>query len=106
MELYHEIQENAFVVILSGSLDNNDTNEIDSMLKKAIKSCKSNIIVDCYNLNYISSGGVGVFLANLPSIKAHKMELIFCNMQPNTRKVFNFLGVESLVKIVDIPHAV
>ena len=106
MELYHEIQEDTYLIILSGNLDSNATNEIDISLKKAVKSCKSKIIVDCYNLNYISSGGIGVFLANLPGIKAHNMELIFCGLQPNTRKLFSLLGLESLVKIIDLPHAI
>lgn len=106
MELYHEIQENTYLIILSGSLDSNDANEINITLKKAVKSRKSKIIVDCYNLNYISSGGIGVFLANLPSIKAHGIELVFCGMQPNTRQVFALLGLESVVNITDLPHAV
>lgn len=77
MELYHEIQEDTYLIILAGNLDSNDANEINISLKKALKCLKSKIIVDCYNLNYISSAGIGVFLANLPSFKAHGIELTF-----------------------------
>ena len=41
MELYHEIKENAYVVILAGNLDRNNASEIDLNLKKAIHSQKT-----------------------------------------------------------------
>jgi anti-anti-sigma factor len=106
MELYHEIKEKAYVVILAGSLDGSNAQEIDFALKKAIKSRKDQILIDCRNLKYISSSSIGIFLANLPSIKHLGMDLVFYDMKPNIRKIFMALGLDSLVKISDTPEPV
>jgi len=47
MELYHEIKENAYVVILAGNLDKNNASEVALNLRKAINSQKARILVDC-----------------------------------------------------------
>ncbi|WP_026464038.1 STAS domain-containing protein [Adhaeribacter aquaticus] len=99
MELYHEIKEEAYVVILAGTLDGTNAPEIDIALKKAIKSQKKEVIINCQNLKHITSAGIGIFLSNLPVIKEQGMELIFQGMNANIRKVFAMLGLDSLLKI-------
>ena len=106
MELYHEIKENAYVVILAGNLDQNNANEIDFTLKKAIHSQKDKILVDCRNLNYITSEGIGIFLSNLPPIREKGMDLVFCGLQPQNQKIFEVLGLDKLVLLTDISELV
>ncbi|GEO03174.1 hypothetical protein AAE02nite_08380 [Adhaeribacter aerolatus] len=101
MELYHEIKAQAYVLILSGNLDGNNTGEIDNILKKAVKSKKKNVLVDCRNLKYISSAGLGVFLSNLPAFKEKAINLIFYGLRPGVRKVFSYLGLDAILTIKD-----
>ena len=101
MELYHEIKAQAYVLILSGNLDGNSAGEIDNLLKKAIKSQKKNVLIDCRNLNYISSAGLGIFLSNLPELKEKEISLVFFGMKPAVRKVFSYLGLEAVLTIKD-----
>jgi len=102
MELYHEIKENAYVVILAGNLDRNNASEIALNFRKAIHSQKAKILVDCRNLNDITSEGIGIFLSNLPSIRDKGMDLVFCGLKPHTQKAFEELGLDKLVQLTDI----
>jgi len=102
MELYHEIKENAYVVILAGNLDRNNASEIVLTLKKAIQSQKDKILIDCRNLNDITSEGIGIFLSNLPSIRERGMDLVFCGLQPHNQKVFEVLGLDKIILLTDI----
>ena len=101
MELYHEIKEQAYVVILSGSLDGNNAGEIDNLLKKALKSRKKNVLINCRNLNFISSAGIGIFLSNLPEIKEKNINLIFFGMNAGVKKIFTYLGLDTILTIKD-----
>lgn len=102
MELYHEIKDNDYVVILAGNLDRDNTYEIGLTLRKAIHSHKNRILVDCRNLNYITSEGIGIFLSSLPLIREHGMDLVFCGLQPHTKKTFELLGLDKLVLLTDV----
>ena len=102
MEFYHEIKENAYVIILAGNLDKNNASEIALNLRKAIHNQKARILVDCRNLNDISSEGIGVFLSNLPSIREKGMNLVFCGLQPHAQKAFEELDLDKLVQLTDI----
>jgi len=106
MELYHEIKENAYVIILSGNLNRDNTREIDFSLKKAMQSQKDKILVDCRNLNYITSEGIGIFLSNLPLIREKGTDLVFCGLQTHTQKVFEILGLDKLVNLTDVSELV
>lgn len=97
MELYHELKDDAYILILSGALDENNTGEIDLALKKAIKSEKQKIVVDCGQLNYISSAGIGIFLSNLPFITDKGKKLEFTQINSNVLNVFQVLGLDHLV---------
>jgi anti-sigma B factor antagonist len=104
MELYHEIREQAYVLILAGNLDGNNAGEINNLLNKAIKSKKKNVLVDCRNLNYISSAGLGVFLSNLPGLKEKHINLVFFGMKPEVRQVFSYLHLDAVLTIRDNPE--
>lgn len=101
MELYHEIKENAYVLILAGALDGNNAGEVANMLQKALKSEKPKILIDCRQLNYISSAGIGIFLSNLPTVREQGKELIFYGLNESNRKVLHVLGLNDLIKITD-----
>ena len=57
-------------------------------------------MVDCRNLNYISSAGLGVFISHLQRFEDAQIKLIFFNMQEKVRNVFEILGLDLLMTIV------
>jgi len=59
-------------------------------------------LVDCRNLNYITSEGIGIFLSSLPLIREQGRDLVFCGLQPKTKEVFEILGLDKLLLLTDV----
>jgi len=105
-----EIQENkheAFVTLKPiGDLDANSSIQMDEKVQEQIDQEIYRIHIDCGGLQYISSAGLGVFISFLDELSERGGKFVFSNMSDNVRKVFQLLGLEQLVTIVDAESAV
>jgi anti-sigma B factor antagonist len=101
MELYHEIRPDAYVIILTGTIDGSNAGELDIALHKAIKSQQGQILVDCHKLNFIASAGIGIFLSQLPQLREKGISLAFEGLNTKNRKLFQMLGLEGLLRVSD-----
>ncbi|MFD2515137.1 STAS domain-containing protein [Pontibacter locisalis] len=87
------------IVRLSGELDANTAVSADDALQSAItKDCKG-LVIDCSELEYISSAGLGVVLATMHACNHNSIKLAFFGLQPKIMNVFSILGVEKIVSI-------
>ncbi len=90
--------ENIIVVRLIGELDANSAIEADDALQAAISSGGgASILIDCTQLHYISSAGLGVILSSLHVCKNNKMKVAFFGLQPKIKNIFAILGLEKIV---------
>ena len=94
------IKEGVCSVSLFGDLDANSSLDMDDVLSKAITS-NNKIIVNCNELNYISSAGLGVFMSHLDEVKEGNKKLVFYGMKENVKDVFNILGLDKLISSVE-----
>ena len=85
----------------AGDLDANSSMEMDDKIQDAIDNGIYKIHVDCAELEYISSAGLGVFISFMDELSANKGRFVFSGMSENVRKVFQLLGLEQLMTIVD-----
>lgn len=106
MELYHEIRTDAYVLILAGPIDEGDAAELKQAFHKAMQSRRDKIIVDCHKMAYISSAGIGIFLAHLPLIRDKGVQLAFEGLNATCRQEFRALGLEDLLLLSDTSFAV
>ena len=67
---------NSWNVSLSGEIDIYNAPELKSSLLKLIDEKNGNIIVDCTNLKYIDSTGLGVLISALRRVKDYNGEII------------------------------
>ena len=58
-----------------------------------------NILIDCSELQYISSAGLGVFMSHMHRFEETKVKLIFYSMSERVRNVFQILGLDVLTTI-------
>lgn len=100
MKITHEIKENTIIITLNGELDASSSVVLDEELSDPEIMKYSKILVDCENLNYISSAGLGVFISHLQRFEDAQIKLIFYNMQDKVRNVFEILGLDLLMTIV------
>lgn len=84
-----------------GDVDASSSIELDTALQAAIESKEANILVDCTNLNYISSAGLGVFMSYIQDIKANDIKMVICGLNEKVYNVFEILGLHQLLTIKD-----
>jgi anti-sigma B factor antagonist len=100
MKITQDIQDSTVIMTLDGELDASSSVILDEELSDPEIMKHSKILVDCRNLNYISSAGLGVFISHLQRFEDAQIKLIFFNMQDKVRNVFEILGLDLLMTIV------
>ncbi len=101
MQLLIETVNNILHIRISGELDANSSIELDDVFRDALSQRRSKIIVDCLELHYISSAGMGVFLSHLDDIKNLGGRLVFYNMSTGVFSIFEILGLHNMIDIVN-----
>jgi anti-sigma B factor antagonist len=56
-------------------------------------------VVNCKDLSYISSAGLGVFMAYIEDVRKNKGDIKLSNMSPKVFNVFDLLGFPLLYEI-------
>lgn len=101
MELTQADRDNYHVVPVQGDVDAVSAIDLDTTLKEAIDQDDRHLLVDCSNLNYISSPGIGVFTSRIEECEAKGMKIILYGMSEKVFRVFEILGLNELLPIVD-----
>jgi len=82
-----------------GYLDAHTAPELEKALQTLMTHKRFNIIVNCRDLNYISSAGLGVFMAFIEDVRQQKGDIKLSNMSPKVYNVFDLLGFPILYEI-------
>jgi anti-sigma B factor antagonist len=92
-------EEGKEVMRINGEVDASSSIELDNAMKEALGSGNSKIMIDCADLEYISSAGLGVFMSYLEEIKNNEISLVIFGLQPKVAHVFEILGLHQLLEI-------
>ena len=91
LEQVEEIDK-CIIVNLNGYVDTYNSSYFQKQIEKIVNAGYINIILSCYNLNYVSSTGIGYFTEFLKSVKSSGGDVIIVNIQPKVLEVFQLLG--------------
>lgn len=83
------------IVKLSGNIDSSNVDEVEKNLRKEIGNFKGDLILDAFDLEYISSAGLRVILKLIKSNKTVK--IINCNSK--TYEIFDVTGFTEMMDI-------
>lgn len=90
---------NEWKVLLNGEVDIYTVKELKEKLKEILLNKKADIKIDCVDLSYIDSTGLGALI----SIQGKAMELgvkiILVNLKPNIVKLFHITGLDRIFSI-------
>jgi anti-sigma B factor antagonist len=92
-------QEGVSVLELKGYLDAHTAPKLEEALQNLMKNSRFNIVVNCRDLSYISSAGLGVFMAFIEDVRKHRGDIKLTNMSPKVYNVFDLLGFPLLYEI-------
>ncbi len=89
------------VLELRGYLDAHTAPDLEKAFQGLLDTQKYNIIVNCKELTYISSAGLGVFMAYIEDVRKNKGDIKLSNMSPKVFNVFDLLGFPLLYDITN-----
>jgi anti-sigma B factor antagonist len=100
-EFNTSIRENGDINIidLKGYLDAHTAPTLENNFTELIKENKFKIIVNFEDLAYISSAGLGVFMAYIENIRDNKGDIKLTNMSDKVFNIFDLLGFPILYEI-------
>lgn len=99
MEIKELAHDKYISLIPVGDLDANSSIHLDEKIRDLIDNQKVNIHVDCSQIPFMSSAGLGVFISYLDELKAEGGQLVVSHLAENVKDVFDLLGLNQLVPI-------
>lgn len=93
-------QAGVHILDLKGYLDAHTTPVLEEAFQKLLGEKKYRILVNCKELNYISSAGLGVFMAFIEDVRAEQGDIKMSNMSAKVFNIFDLLGFPVLYDIV------
>ena len=87
------------ILELKGYLDAHTAPDLENAFQRLLTDRKYNIVVNCKDLTYISSAGLGVFMAFIEDVRKNKGDIKLSNMSPKVYNVFDLLGFPILYEI-------
>ncbi len=89
--------EGDFAVIhLEGAVDAHTAPQFEEAVQKVIDDGNNKIVVDCENLSYISSAGLGVFMGFVEELREAGGDIKICGLTEKVKQPFEILGFETL----------
>ena len=80
------------VIDVKGYLDAHTAPELENVFNKLLDDQQFRVIVNFDELKYISSAGLGVFMAYVETMRENKGDIKFSNMKENVYNIFDLLG--------------
>lgn len=89
------------VLALKGELDAHTASELEAAFQRCRDDERVHILVDGTELDYISSAGLGVFMAYVEEIREQGGDIKITSLKPKVYDVFDLLGFHRLFDITE-----
>ncbi|MFB3765369.1 MAG: STAS domain-containing protein [Methanotrichaceae archaeon] len=99
MEIDKKLVEDIAIVAISGKIDAITSRELDSTLMELLNQNTAKIVIDLKEVDFISSGGIRVFIAFKKKLIERKGDLVVSSLQPFVTEIFEMTGLPSLISI-------
>lgn len=100
MEVKISEQDKAIVAKLTGRLDTAVSQEVSTELQPLVDNADKTLILDCKELDYISSSGLRIFLTIRKAAAAKGGKVIVRDINTEIRQVFMMTGFLNLFEVV------
>ena len=99
IEISKTNENNYLLISVSGEADASSSIHLDKAIREAMDENGPNILIDCNQLEYISSAGLGVFMSYIEEISQNSINFIIFGLSEKVTKVFGILGLDQLLTI-------
>ena len=95
------------VLALEGFVDAHTAPEFERAIQAEVDAGRVRLVVNCRELTYISSAGLGVFMGFVEEVRERGGDIKICGLIPKVQQVFELLGFHKIYELVDdCPSAV
>lgn len=99
MELIEKNTEKCMVIGIKGRLDTINYSILEKRLMELLDQNVTKILVNCSQMDYVSSSGLRILLMALKRITMVKGKFVLCNLQENIREIFEISGFTTIFEI-------
>ncbi|MHC4390408.1 MAG: STAS domain-containing protein [Planctomycetota bacterium] len=96
-----QLENDVTVLDLKGFVDRHTVTTLDSALKGLIEKGQTRILINCGELGYLSSAGIGVFMSQLIKVNKSGGTLKFCAMNRHVKTLMDVAGFSKVLEIYD-----
>ena len=88
--------DDCILVSISGEVDIYTSQGLKDKLYNIIEANKADIRLDCRELNYIDSTGLGIFVGALKKAKQYDKKILIAGLKDNIKKLFIITGLDKV----------
>jgi anti-sigma B factor antagonist len=99
MDLTVEDAGEAKVVRIAGKLDTRTSIEAEVALRQLVDAGCRKLVLNCQQLEYISSAGLRILLATAKQLQASGGELRVCSLSDLVQEVFEISGFDGILLV-------
>ena len=99
MQISSVLEGDHYIIRVNGDVDASSSIHLDEAMSEAIGAGHAKIMVDCSELNYISSAGLGVFMSYIEELKDKNIQMVLFGLSEKVENVFKVLGLDQLLNI-------
>ena len=101
LEMTNRSVDDVTVIQLEGKMNTATSSNADAHLSQLIANGSNKLLLNMGGVDYISSSGLRVILANGKKISTSGGKLAFCNLNPSVGEVFRISGFNSIFPVFD-----
>ena len=87
------------VVEPEGFINAHTVRQFESALEDLVQEGKYTILLNCRQLTYISSAGLGAIMGLIETVRENEGDILLCNLQENVFAIFDTLGFTQLYRV-------
>jgi anti-anti-sigma factor len=87
------------VITVIGRMDTLNSKEFEQSIQPLLKEDNANILINCEDLEYISSSGLRIFMSLLKHVNNTNGQLVLEKMTHDVKDVFDMTGFSALFNI-------
>jgi anti-sigma B factor antagonist len=96
-----KVIENVAVIYPKGHLDAHYVERFEKEILKLMENNHVNIAVNCRDLNYISSAGMGIIMGYLDEIREKGGDIKLCSVSERVYEIFDLVGFTEIYEFLD-----
>jgi len=99
MEIKTDQTDNYTKIAIIGRVDTVTAAQLEKAIQSVLENEPKSIIMDCTELDYISSSGLRVFLILQKKMVVKNARLSLFGLNPNIKEIFDISGFSTIFKI-------